>query len=90
MSKQTASDAPVENTMKKVSYAKTHSDIFIPGIGSLTQTLPPQTRNVHLDMFQSVNGLLLKASFQGVKAQAVIPYANVVLMVLDPSEVVTE
>lgn len=73
-------------SFRKVTYAKTHADIFIPGIGSLTQTLPPANKNIALEMFFTPDGLFIKAGFMGRSAEVIIPHANVALAVLGPEE----
>lgn len=73
-------------SFRSVTYAKTHADIFIPGIGSLTQTLPPMNKNIQLEMFLTPEGLLIQAMHMGRRAEALVPHANVVLCVLGPED----
>lgn len=69
---------------RQVVYAKTHSNIFVPGIGEMTQTLPPANKTVELKMFLTSEGLVLDAARNGVKVEILIPHTNVALMVLAP------
>lgn len=72
-----------KETAKKVTYVKLHGgNAFIPGIGNFTETLPPKDKNIQLDMYVHDQGVYLEAGFKGVKAKALIPWANIQIAVV--------
>lgn len=69
---------------QRVTYAKLHASFFIPGLGELKNTLPPDNKTfVGFCMWRSdVGGLILEASGKSGSVVAEIPSANIVGMVL--------
>lgn len=77
--------------MRKVLEANFHQAIFLRGIGELGRTLSALstnqgTKTFHVDMETDGNSLYVKIDRNGTKAEALIPSANVVAMVLAPEE----
>jgi hypothetical protein len=68
-----------------IKFLKTHAEIFIPGVGTLKQTLPPDNRTLEsLVMTRTeLGGVLLEIKAAGVPGTAVveIPSADVAYMV---------
>lgn len=74
--------------MRKVTYAKIHGDLFIPGLGGLGSTLPSQSKTVNLQMSYGQNedgaeGLFLVAN---VNFEIFVPASSVLLVVYAPRE----
>jgi hypothetical protein len=69
-----------------VKYAKLHQNLFIPGIGDLTTTLPPVNKSGKFEMRLFDSGLLIDITVKGVKEIALIPYGNIAGMVLAAEE----
>lgn len=67
---------------RTVVYAKVHQDIFVPGLGGLGVTLPPQNKTLNLKMFWEDGALLLVANGREI----IVPQGNIVLAVLGPKE----
>lgn len=64
--------------MRKIIYAKLHATTFLPGVGQLSDSLPPKDKSLGLIMTESSDGIIL----DGVDAakrpfSAVIPWPNV-------------
>lgn len=52
--------------MRKVVYAKLQgTDAFIPGVGGLGTTLPPNNKSIGLEMYDVGDKLLLRISSKG-------------------------
>ena len=69
---------------RKITYVKLHgSDAFIPGVGGLGTTLPPQAKTLTLRMHHTDVGVYL--NINNGKSEAVIPWANVQLVVYGES-----
>lgn len=64
--------------MKFVKYMKTHSSIFVPGLGDLGTTLPSASKTLKLKMTDIDTAVLVEANNFKVK----IPYGNISLMQL--------
>lgn len=74
--------------MRKVLEANFHQAIFIKEIGELGRTLSSQTtlqgtKTMSVEMETDGNALYLKIERLGKKAEALVPCANVVAMVLE-------
>lgn len=64
---------------KIVKYLKVHQDLFVDGLGNLGNTLPhPNKRISDLHMSLEAEGVLISTK----SVQAIIPYANVVVLTL--------
>lgn len=75
--------------MRKVLEANFHQAIFIRGIGELGRTLSSITnlqgaKSFKTDMETDGSSLYVKIERNGIKAEALVPGANVVAMVLAP------
>ncbi len=71
--------------MNKVIYAKLHVSPFIPGLGGLKDTLPPDNKvipNLAIELLEDKSILLT----WGTNSRAIIPSANIVIAVLAPEE----
>lgn len=68
--------------MRKVTYAKFHQSLFIPGIGTLGDSLPSPVKAFDTSMETSAEGLYIKIN----TAEAIVPWANVVLAKLAAEE----
>lgn len=66
--------------MRAVKYVKLHSTVFLPGVGDLTATLPPTTKNYQLELSTCSEGIFIKRG----EVEAVVPWANVQCAVLGP------
>ncbi len=65
---------------KKLRHASFHKELFVPGLGTLGNTLPSPNKSLPgLELFLVEEGVLI--STKGV--HTIIPHANVVLAVLD-------
>lgn len=72
---------------RKVTYARLHTEAYVPGTGSIGTVLPPSGKTLdNLSMSATDSGLLVEFSFKAVKHEILIPSANVVLMTLAPEE----
>lgn len=68
-----------------VTYAKLHGgDAFIPGMGNVGSTLPPTNKAWDLKMYYTPDGL--KLSVSGGKIEAMVPLANIQLVVFAPED----
>lgn len=77
--------------MRKVLEAKFHQAIFIRDIGEIGSSLSSITalqgsKTINVEMETDGVGLYVKLDRLGKKAEALIPCANVVAMVLAPEE----
>lgn len=77
--------------MRKVLEANFHQAIFIKSIGELGRTLSSETTNqgtktIKVEMSTDGHGLFMKLERNGVKAEAFVPAANVVAMLLEPED----
>jgi hypothetical protein len=71
---------------RKVKHLKAHSSLFIPGLGNLTDSLPNQSKSLPgLEMVLRAEGVEVKCK----NICALIPLANIQMMVLDPEEAAT-
>jgi hypothetical protein len=80
-----------EPQVRKVLEANFHQAIFIRSIGELGRTLSSQsinqgTKTIEVEMETDGVALYLKLNRNGIKAEAMVPSANVVAMVLAPEE----
>lgn len=75
---------------RKVILARFHQGVHIPGIGELGNVLPSQHKNLELDMCVTETGVLVRVLGPRIKAELLIPSANVVAMQLAPQEVKTQ
>ncbi len=73
--------------MAKVTYAKLTRIMFIPTIGEVPLTLPPNNKSWKLTMEQVDSGVMLNITQQGKLTQAVVPYGNIDGYVLAAPEV---
>lgn len=72
---------------KTVTRAHFHQSVFVTDLGNLGSSLPSNGRTIDgLKMSTSDEGLVVEGSWRGKKAKAVIPYANIVIMELDPKD----
>lgn len=70
---------------RKVTYAKMHAGLFIPGPGTLGDTLPPGKKTLkNLRMTLEDSGNLLVESDES--APCVVPSANIIIMMLEPAK----
>lgn len=65
---------------RKVTWAKFHQGLFIPGAGTIGDTLPSSSKTLKLEMFHTAEGLQVFCN----NVEAVVPWANVILAVLAP------
>lgn len=68
--------------MRKAKYAKFHSGLFVPGVGTVGDTLPSSTKNFPLSMEWGIDGLYI--TIKGV--YVVVPSASVFMVVLEAPE----
>lgn len=72
---------------RKVTYARLHQVAHIPFTGELGNVFPPHNKVLdNLEMTVDTMGLYISFSFKGIFKNALIPLANVVIMVLDLEE----
>lgn len=69
---------------KKISWAKIHGELFVPGIGNMKSTLPPDNKTFKggFSMTFDVEGLRCKAG----AIEFLIPSASVQLAVVEPEK----
>lgn len=77
--------------MRTVTEANFHQSIFVREIGELGRTLSTKNINqgaktVKVEMKTDGAALYVKLERNGVRAEALVPAANVVSMVLEPEE----
>lgn len=73
--------------MRKVSHAKFHQTVYVPGVGEIGSTLPSANKNYPgLDM--ATDGITLRASFRtnSGSISVEIPCANIISMVMIPED----
>lgn len=70
--------------MREVTYAKFHSGLFIPSLGTIGDTLPSSSKSFDLKMHMTSDGLFLKIRQAGKQTEVLVPSANVMLAVLAP------
>ncbi len=63
-----------------VKYAKFHQGLFIPGFGTIGDTLPSASKSLKLVMTYSADGLYVSVNGH----EALVPPANVALVVFSP------
>lgn len=68
--------------MRKVTWLKVHQSVFVPGLGNMESTFPPKSKQYHMDMQESPNGIECSAMGQ----RFVVPYANVINYIVAPEE----
>ncbi len=69
--------------MRKVIYAKLHSNLFIPGIKSFNDTLAATEPSFPLELAYDVLGIHWKAK-NGPKREGLIPVGNVASVEFSP------
>lgn len=70
---------------RKIKYVKLHGgDAFIPGIGGLGSTLPPQNKALNMVMTHTREGV--HVNVLNGKSEAIIPWANIQLAAYLPEE----
>ena len=74
--------------MRKVTFAKFHTGIIAPGLTmDVGTTLPSANKNLDPVMETSELGLWVKLGFKGKSAELLVPWANVVCVMLAPEAV---
>lgn len=72
---------------KKVIYAKLQTEAHVPSAGGLGTVFPPQSKTLeHLSMTALESVLSISFTYRGVKKELLVPYGNVVLMEVAPSD----
>lgn len=72
---------------RKVIYARTHESVYMPGVGEMGNTFPPQSKTLeNLVMSISELGLSLYFTYKGVVKEGLIPSANIKGMEVVPEE----
>ena len=72
---------------RTVLYARTQTNVYIPGVGELGNTFPSQGKTLeNLHMTATELGLILSFKYKGFVKEALIPSANVSAMELAPEE----
>lgn len=70
---------------KKVTYARFHQSVYVPGLGELGTVLPPQHKTLdNVTMTSTDHGLHVTSGLKGRGVEFLIPSANIVIMVLAP------
>lgn len=77
--------------MRKVVEARFHQAVFIQGIGELGRVLSSRpttqgSKTVQVQMQTDGAGLYLHIERNGLKVEALVPSANVVIMELEPAD----
>lgn len=67
---------------RKVIVARFHQSVHVPGIGELGNVLPSQGKRLELEMVVTDGGLLVKILGPTIKADLLVPSANVIGMQL--------
>lgn len=67
---------------RTVKYVKFHQGIFVPGFGTVGDTLPSSSKTINLTMTHLEEGLFLKLN----STEVLVPWANVVLAVYNPED----
>lgn len=73
---------------RKVTYAKLHAGVFIPGVGNLADTLPPQSKTLQGFTMTKVDGgnLLLqwKDEKTATNQAAEVGASNIIVLAYEP------
>lgn len=70
--------------MRKVTYAKLHTSSFIPGVGTMGDTLPPSHKSTKLEMSYSDSGLEVIATEKGITTTVLFPPGTVAMVAFAP------
>jgi hypothetical protein len=72
--------------IQTVTYVKLHQSLFTVLTGHLGDTLPSVNKTAELKMSLAKEGLLIECLFKAIRSKIIVPYANIVCMVLGPEE----
>lgn len=68
---------------RKVTYARFHQNLYVPGAGELGTVFPPNTKTLeNLSMTAEKEGLYISFIYKALKTELLIPLANVSIMTL--------
>lgn len=76
---------------RRVTFARLHQNIHLPGAGELGNTLPPSSKTLNNLVMTFVDaGLVVKFSYNRINSELLIPAANVAVASLAPEEAPVE
>lgn len=71
---------------RKVKYVKFHDGLFVPGLGTIGDTLPSQQKNFRLNMTTDITGLCVQIGYGSVNEEVFVPWPNVKAAALYPDD----
>jgi hypothetical protein len=73
--------------MKKVLYARLHTEAYTPMVGAIGLVLPPVAKTfADLEMTSDGLNLTVRFGFKGFPVELLIPHGNISMMVVEPTE----